>query len=272
MNNELQMSHHRITCYSRHRQIDGQSEGQVAHRQSAVSVFVISDRQWESVILGCDSLVKPSCQSEASQHTKAGSSDKPVPPNNTAERQVENTPSCVNHLIGGTPWDWEDRGPGGQPRAGGLLLILLSLTPDCSLLQPQRTSEQLPHRETMKLVVLSLACPAQLVQQMPAIRVNAAAPIDTSLATQHVGKQAECVLQQDYSYYSYLAAGTLPDTILPPKSRSISCSHRSNTHTHHNCDYFVTDLQFNTLAGVPALSASNQFLKDWLQRLSWSNG
>lgn len=46
----------------------------------------------------------------------------------------------------------EDEGPGGQPRAGGLLLILLSLTPDCSLLQPQRTSEQLPHRG-MKLVV-----------------------------------------------------------------------------------------------------------------------
>lgn len=32
------------------------------------------------------------------------------------------------------------------------------------------------------------------------------------------------------------------------------------------------DLQFNTLAGVPALSATNQYLKDWPQRPCWSNG
>lgn len=96
--------------------------------QTAVTVFVASesDRQWESVIVYCDNLVRPSCQSASFQHTRAGSSDKPVPLNNTKERQAENTPCCVNQLIGRTTWAEGTKGPEGQTRVGQLLLILLS--------------------------------------------------------------------------------------------------------------------------------------------------
>lgn len=105
MNSKLQMSHYRRVVVLSW-QADGQTDRRHTHRQAAVTVFVMSmsDRQWESVILACDSLVRPSCHSEAFQHTRAGSSDKPVLLNNTTERQAENTPCCTDRLIGGTTW------------------------------------------------------------------------------------------------------------------------------------------------------------------------
>lgn len=54
------------------------------------------------MILGCDSLVRPGCHSEAFQQTRAGFSDKPVLLNNTTKRRAENIPCCVNQLIGRT--------------------------------------------------------------------------------------------------------------------------------------------------------------------------
>ena len=248
------------------------SDRQAAHRQAAVTVSVISlsDGQWESVILACDSLVRPSCQSEAFQHTTAGSSDKPVLLNNNTERRAENTPCCAKPA---DRWDhkgWGDKGPGGQTRAGRLLLIPFSLVPDRFLLQPQRTTGRLP-LGLANFFVTALARPAGSTDAgdaghcrgppMPhrlVTRQNAGACRPEMIVAVVVVVVVICVRLCNTNY-SYLAAGALPnrfETSLP-----LSCS-----------EYSAMDLQFNKLARVPALSATNQYLKDWPQRPCWSNG
>lgn len=132
------------------------ADRQVVHRQTAVAVFVVSvsDRHWESVILDGDSLVRPRCQSEASQHTRAGSSDKPVPLNNTTERQAENTPCCINQLIGGTTWAEGTKAREGRQGRTAVtdpaLLISRPVSPSASKDNGATSSPR------SKLVVLSL--------------------------------------------------------------------------------------------------------------------
>lgn len=172
--------------------------------QTAVTVFVASesDRQCESVILDCDNLVRPSCQSASFQHTRAGSSDKPVPLNNTKERQAENTPCCVNQLIGRTTWAEGTKGPEGQTRVGQLLLILLSFVLGFSFNLKGQRGDFLTEEQTC---CLCLPWPAQLVQQMLMIQVNAAAPfMPYWLHCVHASREwlcrsAHCVLQQSNS-------------------------------------------------------------------------
>lgn len=71
-----------------------------ADRQAAGSV-----RQQESIALGSDTLLRPTCHSEASQHTGSDSSDKPVLLSITATRRLENTHpaegGCVSMLTEG---------------------------------------------------------------------------------------------------------------------------------------------------------------------------
>lgn len=161
-----------------------------------------SDRQWESVIVYCDNLVRPSCQSASFQHTRAGSSDKPVPLNNTKERQAENTPCCVNQLIGRTTWAEGTKGPEGQTRVGQLLLILLSFVLGFSFNLKGQRGDFLTEKRTC---CLCLPWPAQLVQQMLMIQVNAAAPfMPYWLHCVHASREwlcrsAHCVLQQSNS-------------------------------------------------------------------------
>ncbi|KAI9535189.1 hypothetical protein NQZ68_002743 [Dissostichus eleginoides] len=68
-------------------------------------------------------------------------------------------PRCV-HQLRWYHMGQGDKGPGGQTRAGRLLLILLSSLPDRFLFQPQRTTEQLPVQVPNLLFVTALTCPA----------------------------------------------------------------------------------------------------------------
>lgn len=61
-----------------------------ADRQTG-SRLCASVTQQESIALGSDTLLRPTCHSEAFQHTGSDSSDKPVLLSITATRRLENT-------------------------------------------------------------------------------------------------------------------------------------------------------------------------------------
>lgn len=102
-----------------------ETDRQAADRQAAGSVSLSDTRSlWH---LSSDCLLKPACHSEAFQHTGSAPSAQPVLLSITATRRLENTPGSG----AGPCWQRAERSPGGQTRAGRLLLILFFLIPFC---------------------------------------------------------------------------------------------------------------------------------------------
>lgn len=102
-----------------------------ADRQTG-SRLCASVRQQESIALGSDTLLRPTCHSEAFQHTGSDSSDKPVLLSITATRRLENTHPAEGGVCVHANWGQREAQEGRQGQ-GDCHWSCSSLIPVCFL-------------------------------------------------------------------------------------------------------------------------------------------